>query len=127
VSIFAKIMIALVAMLHLYIAWFGIFAWQVQGPATFPDLPVDLFRPTDAMAANQGVYNFCLAAGLLWSLLIRDREWQRKVASAFLLFVLAAGLFGAWRVSRDIALVQAGPALIGLLLLWLPAGWKRRD
>lgn len=125
-SIFAKIMVALVAILHLYIAWFGIYAWQAQGPATFPDLPASLFEPTTAMAANQGVYNLCIAAGLIWSLFIRDAEWQRKVASGFLLFVVAAGIFGAWRVSPDIALVQAGPAVIGLLLLWLPLSRMRR-
>lgn len=116
----AKIMIVLVALLHLYIVWFGIFAWQGQGPATFPDLPASLFEPTTAMAANQGVYNLCLAAGLIWSLFIRNGEWQRKIATAFLLFVATAGVFGAWRVSTDIALVQAGPAVIGILLLWLP-------
>tara|TARA_R110000824_G_scaffold401427_1_gene612110 strand:+ start:691 stop:1071 length:381 start_codon:yes stop_codon:yes gene_type:complete len=126
VSIFAKIMVALVAILHLYIAWFGIFAWQAQGPATFPEFPADLFQPTTAMAANQGIYNLCLAAGLLWSLFIRDAQWQRKVASGFLLFVAVAGVFGAWRVSSDIALVQAGPAVIGLLLLWLPLGTMHR-
>lgn len=125
-SIFARIMVALVAILHLYIAWFGIFAWQAQGPATFPDLPASLFEPTTAMAANQGIYNLCLAAGLIWSQFIRDPEWQRKVASGFLLFVATAGIFGAWRVSPDIALVQAGPAVIGLLLLWVPMGKKRR-
>ena len=125
-SIFAKIMITLVAILHLYVAWFGIFAWQAQGPATFPDLPANLFEPTTAMAANQGVYNLCVAVGLIWSLFIRDAEWQRKVASGFLLFVAAAGIFGAWRVSPDIALVQAGPAVIGLLLLWLPLSRMRR-
>jgi putative membrane protein len=123
----AKIMIAIVAILHLYIAWFGIFAWQGQGPATFPDLPASLFEPTTAMAANQGVYNLCLAAGLIWSLLIRDIEWQRTVATAFMLFVATAGLFGAWRVSTDIALVQAGPAVIGLILLWLPGRKMRKQ
>ena len=116
----AKIMIAAIAILHLYIAWFGIFAWQGQGPSTFPDLPASLFEPTTAMAANQGIYNLCLAAGLVWSLWIRDPIWQRKVATGFLLFVTTAGLFGAWRVSTDIALVQAAPAVIALLLLWLP-------
>lgn len=121
----AKIMIVLVALLHLYIAWFGIFAWQGQGPETFPDLPASLFEPTTAMAANQGVYNLCLAAGLIWSLFIRNAEWQRKIATAFLLFVAAAGLLGAWWVSLDIALVQAGPAIIGLLLIWLPLGKRR--
>ena len=116
----AKIMIAAIAILHLYIAWFGIFAWQGQGPSTFPDLPASLFEPTTAMAANQGIYNLCLAAGLVWSLWIRDPIWQRKVATGFLLFVTTAGIFGAWRVSTDIALVQAAPAVIALLLLWLP-------
>ncbi len=125
-SIFARIMIALVAILHLYIAWFGIFAWQAQGPATFPDLPASLFEPTTAMAANQGIYNLCVAAGLIWSLFIRNAEWQRKVASGFLLFVATAGIFGAWRVSPDIALVQAGPAVIGLLLLCLPLSQTRQ-
>ena len=100
----AKIMIGLVALLHLYIAWFGIFAWQGQGPATFPDLPASLFEPTTAMAV----------------------EWQRKVATAFLLFVTTAGIFGAWRVSADIALVQAGPSVIGILLLWLPVRKTRK-
>ncbi len=121
----AKIMIVIVAILHLYIAWFGIFAWQGQGPTTFPDLPADLFPPTTTMAANQGIYNLCLAAGLIWSLFIRNSEWQRKTATAFLLFVAVAGILGAWRVSPDIALVQAGPAVIGLLLLWLPLGTRR--
>jgi len=125
VSKLAKIMIAMVALLHIYIAWFGIFAWQGQGPGAFPDLPADLFPPTTAMAANQGIYNLCLAAGLIWSLFIRDIEWERKIATAFLLFVAVAGILGAWRVSPDIALVQAGPAVIGLLLLWLPLGARR--
>ena len=116
----AKVIVAIVAILHLYIAWFGIFAWQGQGPSTFPDLPASLFEPTSAMAANQGVYNLCLAGGLIWSLFIRDSEWQRKVATGFLLFVATAGIFGAAQVSSDIALVQAGPAVIALLLLWLP-------
>lgn len=125
-SIFARIMVALVAILHLYIAWFGMFAWQVQGPGAFPEFPAELFQPTTAMAANQGVYNLCLALGLIWSLFIGHAEWQRKVATAFLLFVAAAGIFGAWRVSADIALVQAGPAVIGLLLVWTPVARRRR-
>jgi putative membrane protein len=91
VSIFAKIIVALVAILHLYIAWFGIFAWQAQGPGAFPEFPADLFEPTTAMAANQGVYNLCLAAGLIWSLFIRDAEWQRKVAIGLLLLWLPVG------------------------------------
>ena len=118
--ILSKTLIGLVALIHSYILVFEMFLWQSRGPKVFSSFPPDLFEPTTAMAANQGIYNLCLAAGLIWSLLIRDAEWQRKVATGFLLFVATAGLFGAWRVSTDIALVQAGPAVIGLLLLWLP-------
>ena len=121
----AAVIIALIALLHLYIAWFGLFQWESQGPVAFPDLPKELFAPTKAMAANQGVYNLCLAAGLIWSLLIPDSEWQRKVATAFLLFVAVAGVLGALPVSQDVALVQAGPALIALALLWLPVMRRR--
>ena len=66
----AKILIAIIAALHLYIAWFEIFAWTTRGPAIFSSLPADLFSPTTAMAANQGLYNAFLAVGLIWSLLI---------------------------------------------------------
>jgi len=125
-SKFAAIIIVLSALLHVYIAWFGIFAGENSGPVAFPDLPRELLAPTKPMAANQGVYNLCLAAGLIWSLMIRDAEWQRKVATGFLLFVAVAGIFGAWRVSPDIALVQAGPAVIGLLSIWLPLGRMKR-
>lgn len=119
-SKFAAIIIVLIALLHFYIAWFGIFAWEASGPVAFPDLPRELFAPTKPMAANQGVYNFCLALGLIWSLFIRDPVWQRKIATCFLLFVTTAGLLGAFGVSPDVALVQAGPAVIALALIWLP-------
>ena len=121
----AAILIGLIALLHIYIAWFGIFQWETQGPIAFPDLPRDLFEPTRAMAANQGVYNALLAAGLIWTLCIKDALWQKRIATCFLLFVAAAGILGGYRVSPDVAIVQAGPAVIALMLLWLPV--LRRD
>lgn len=115
----AATLIGLIALLHLYIAWFEIFAWTSRGPEVFSSFPKDLFEPTISMAANQGLYNAFLAAGLLWSLLIKDRLWQRKVATCFLLFVAAAGLFGAATVSMRIAIVQTLPAILALLFLYL--------
>lgn len=115
----AKVLIALIAVLHAYIAWFEIFAWTTRGPVVFSTFPADLFEPTIALAANQGLYNAFLAAGLIWSLFIRDARWHANVATCFLLFVLVAGLFGAVTVSPRIMIVQSVPAFAALISLWL--------
>ncbi len=117
--IIGLILVALIAALHLYIAYFEIFAWETRGPEVFTTFPPELFTPTVTLAANQGLYNSFLAAGLIWSLLIQDRKWQLNVATCFLLFVLAAGVFGAATASTRILFVQAVPATITLILLWL--------
>lgn len=116
-SVLAKVVIALVALLHCYIAWFEIFAWTSRGPKVFSSFPVELFEQTIAMAANQGLYNAFLAAGLIWSLCITDSLWHRRVATCFLLMVCAAGIFGAFTVSPRIMFVQTVPALLGIVLL----------
>jgi len=56
-AILAKLFIALVALIHCYIAWLEMFAWTSRGPGVFPDFPPGLFEQTTAMAANQGLYN----------------------------------------------------------------------
>lgn len=119
----AALVIALIAILHLYIAWFEIFAWTTRGPVVFSSFPPDLFEPTVTLAANQGLYNGFLAAGLIWSLLIRDTQWRINVGACFLLFVAVAGVFGAATASPRILMIQTVPAVIGLALLALA---KRR-
>ncbi len=121
----AKVLIGIIATLHFYIAWFEMFAWTTRGPEVFKSLAADLFAQTTAMATNQGLYNAFLAAGLVWSLLIKDKRWSDNVAICFLLFVAAAGLFGAYTVSPRIMMVQTVPAALALLLLWL--GRARRN
>jgi len=69
------------------------------------------------LAANQGLYNGFLAAGLIWSLLIENHEWQFNVALFFLGCVAIAGIYGAITASKKIFTVQALPALIGIGLL----------
>jgi putative membrane protein len=118
-NMFALILIGVIAALHLYILWFEMFAWESRGPKMFRAFPPDLFPKTRAMAANQGLYNGFLAAGLIWSLFIPDPDWQRNVAVCFLLFVLVAGLYGAATVSRRILFVQAIPALVALVAVHL--------
>ena len=112
-------LIGLIAALHLYIAYFEMFAWETRGPAVFPDFPKALFADTVVLAANQGLYNGFLAVGLIWSLFIADRPWQNRVVTCFLVFVLVAGLYGAATASVRILFVQAGPALLTLILLYL--------
>ena len=115
----ALVLVGLLALLHGYIAWFEIFAWETRGPEIFSVLAPELFEPTKSMAANQGLYNAFLGAGLLWSLLIKDQHWQRNVATCFLLFVFVAGVFGAFTVTPKILFIQAVPSAIALITLYL--------
>jgi putative membrane protein len=115
----AKSLIGLIALLHLYIAWFEIFAWESRGPNIFTTFPADLFAQTVDMAANQGIYNAFLAAGLIWALTIKDVKWHVNVATCFLLFVGVAGLFGAATVTVKTLMIQTVPAAIALILLRL--------
>lgn len=117
-SIGAKILVVLIALLHLFILWIEMFAWTTTGPKVFASLPAELFEPTKAMAANQGLYNGFLAAGLIWALFISDPVWARKIASFFLLCVAVAGAYGAATVSSTILFVQTVPAVIALALAY---------
>lgn len=114
-KIIAKTLIGLIAALHLFIAWFEMFAWESRGPAVFASFPQELFAPTAAMAANQGLYNGFLAAGLIWSLFVRDPLWRPRIAFFFLGCVAIAGIFGAATVSERIAFVQTVPAVLAML------------
>lgn len=119
IGILAKILIGLVALEHLYILWIEMFAWETVGKKTFRSFPEHLFKPTKALAANQGLYNGFLAAGLVWSLLISDPEWQKNVAVFFLVCVLVAGIYGALTASKSIFVKQGLPALVALVLVLL--------
>lgn len=65
-----NVLIAIIAAIHLYILWLEMFAWTTRGKKAFKSLPEDLFEQTKTLAANQGLYNGFLAAGLIWALLI---------------------------------------------------------
>jgi len=116
-SIFSMTIIALIAALHFFILWFEMFAWESRGPKIFRSLDKSLFAPTKTMAANQGLYNGFLAAGLVWSLLIGDAEWAKNVALFFLGCVFVAGAYGAMTASKRILYVQAVPAALAILLV----------
>lgn len=117
-NISAKILIGMIALLHVYICWFEMFAWTTRGPVVFNTMPLELFEPTKAMAANQGIYNLFLAVGLIWSLVIKDEIWWRRIALCFLTFVAIAGIVGAITVTVKILIVQTVPAVITILLVY---------
>ena len=113
-------LILVVAVEQLYILWIEMFAWETVGKKTFKgSLPANLFAPTKTLAANQGLYNGFLAAGLIWSLLIKDPIWSQHVAAFFLGCVIVAAIYGAATASKKILLIQGLPAIIALLVLLL--------
>ncbi|MBO0935130.1 DUF1304 domain-containing protein [Fibrella sp. HMF5335] len=118
--IITQLFVGLVAIEHLYILWLEMFAWTTRGPKVFRGtLRNDLFEPTKVLAANQGLYNGFLAAGLIWSLMITDPIWQKNVALFFLSCVTVAALYGGLSASKRIMLVQGLPAIIALVLVVL--------
>lgn len=116
----SQIFVALLAVEHLYILWLEMFMWTTPlGRRTFSAMPSDLFEKTKGLAANQGLYNGFLAAGLIWSLFISDPVWSKNVALFFTSCIIAAGLFGAATAMRKIFFTQALPAIITLVILLL--------
>ena len=113
-------MIGLIALEHVYILWIEMFAWETAGKKTFKDaLPEELFKITKGLAANQGLYNGFLAAGLFWHFFIPDNTWRVNIAVFFLVCVSVVGMYGAVSASRKIFFVQALPALLALFVLFL--------
>ena len=114
----SAILLAIVALIHSYILILEMFLWESRGPKVFSSFPLELFAPTKVMAANQGLYNGFLAAGLLWALIfIKDVQWKKNVALFFLACVTVAGLYGAFTVSKSIFFAQSVPALLAILCL----------
>jgi putative membrane protein len=117
-EILLKVLIVIIALAHVFFLWLEMFAWDSEGKKRFKGaLPEDLFTPTKTLAANQGLYNGFLAAGLLWSLFVSDEIWSKNIAIFFLSCVVIAGIYGGYSVSKKIFYIQAMPALIALLLV----------
>lgn len=113
----ANVVVALVAALHVYILVLEMFLWTKPAGRRAFGLTAEAAESSKVLAANQGLYNGFLAAGLFWGLAQGEAGHSFKVF--FLLCVLVAGLYGAATASRRILFVQAAPALLGLVLLML--------
>jgi putative membrane protein len=117
VLIVTNVVVGLVALLHVYFLVLEMFLWdKPAGLRAFGQTP-EAARASKVLAANQGLYNGFLAAGLFWGLSLGAGGTGVEVF--FLLCVLVAGLFGAATASRKILFVQALPAAIGLVLVLL--------
>jgi putative membrane protein len=112
-------LVALVAALHVYFLVLEMFLWtKPVGLRIFHNTP-EKARDSAVLAANQGLYNGFLAAGLIWGLLHAAPAFAFQIKVFFLLCVVVAGVYGAATVSMRILYVQAVPAVLALLLLWL--------
>jgi len=117
----AKLAVAFVALLHLLFLVLEMFLWTKPfGRKTF-GLSAELAQATKGLAANQGLYNGFLAAGLVWGLVTEGAEGF-SIRVFFLVCVLVAGLFGAATAKRSILYIQALPAAVALALVWLTRG-----
>lgn len=110
----ANTLIALIGALHIYILVLEMALWDRPAGRRAFGLTPEFAAQTKAMAANQGLYNGFLAAGLFAGLMLGDMRFK----VFFLICVLVAGLFGAATVGRKILFIQAVPAFVTLLVLW---------
>ncbi len=118
-KILSLALIGIIALEHLYILWLEMFVWTTVGRKVFRGFPKEFFATTKVMAANQGLYNGFLAAGLIWSLLISDKLWSFQVSLFFLSCVAAAGIFGSLTADKKIFFTQGLPAIIAIVVLFL--------
>lgn len=115
----AAVLVTIVAALHVYFLVLEMFLWRTPfGRRTF-GMTKEVADSSAVLAANQGLYNGFLAAGLTWGLIAYGVIPGRAILTFFLACVIIAGLYGAATVSRRIALVQSLPAAIALVLVWL--------
>ncbi|MGN6117689.1 MAG: DUF1304 domain-containing protein [Nitrobacter sp.] len=118
-NLIANGLVALVAALHVYFLILEMFLWtRPRGLRTFGN---SLEKATESavLAANQGLYNGFLAAGLVWGLVHGVPAFALQIKTFFLVCVIVAGVYGAVTVSRKILFVQALPAALALIAVWL--------
>ncbi|MFT6733911.1 MAG: putative membrane protein [Polaribacter sp.] len=111
----ANILVATVAIEHIYFLVLDMFLWTMPiGLKTF-NLTAKFAEQTASLAANQGLYNGFLAAGLIWSLFAKQQAHSLKVF--FLSCIIVAAIFGALTAKFSILYIQGAPAILAILLV----------
>ena len=117
-SILANIVVAIIALMHVWFLILEMFLWDKPAGRRAFGLTAEFATQSKVLAANQGLYNGFLAAGLLWGLLLGGVEGMH-VKLFFLACVLVAGLYGGFTATRKVLWIQGLPAAIGLVLVLL--------
>ena len=116
-AIIASSLIALTGLLHVGFLVLEMFLWTgPRGRAVFRMTPAQA-ETTRVLAANQGLYNGFLAAGLFWSLMQSEPAFAFELKVFFLVCVIVAAIYGSWSVKPRILLIQGGPAIAALLFV----------
>ncbi|MCG8419093.1 MAG: DUF1304 domain-containing protein [Proteobacteria bacterium] len=124
----SRIVVGLIAALHIYILVLEMVLWNTPRGHDAFDLTPEFAESTRVLAANQGLYNGFLAAGMIWGLLLRDPRFARHVQLFFLGCVAVAGIFGAATAKMSILFIQTVPASFGLALVLLAGrGGRARE
>jgi putative membrane protein len=118
-ALIATILVAAVALLHVYIMLLEMAWWESPRGRKAFGLTPEFAKSTKALAANQGLYNGFLAAGLIWGLVHPDPAMAWQIKLFFLACVAVAGIFGAVTASRKILFIQTVPAVIAIIAVWL--------
>lgn len=113
----AAIFVGLVAAEHLYILVMEMFLWTKPRTRKTFNTTLEFAQQTKSLAANQGLYNGFLAAGLIWGLVHPNADFGYQIQLFFLICVLVAALYGGLTTKRSILVMQGLPALITLLLV----------
>jgi putative membrane protein len=118
-ALVGTILVALVALIHIYIVLLEMVWWtSPRGQKAFGLTP-EFARETKVLAANQGLYNGFLAAGLIWGLVHPDPAFAWQVKLFFLACVAVAGIYGAATASRKILFIQTVPAVLAIIAVVL--------
>ncbi|KRE94901.1 hypothetical protein ASG89_31925 [Paenibacillus sp. Soil766] len=118
-ALIAMIMVGLVALEHLYILILEMFLWTTPRAMKSFGMTKENAQITKSLAANQGLYNGFLAAGLVWGIVHPDASTGRSIEIFFLICVLVAAIFGGITAKKSILLVQGMPALAALIFVLL--------
>ncbi|MBS0193452.1 MAG: DUF1304 domain-containing protein [Proteobacteria bacterium] len=110
----ALILVGLVAVEHLYFLYLEMFAWTKPATRKVFGLTAEFAEASKSLAANQGLYNGFLVAGLVWSLVQSDPTFALHLKCFFLGCVIVAALYGAYSVKMRILYAQGGPAILAL-------------
>lgn len=118
-DILKNILVLFVAILHIYILYLEMFLWNTPKGLKIFGMTQTQADSSKVLAANQGLYNGFLAAGLLWSLLASEPNLSFQLSVFFLSCVIMAALYGGYSVGRKILIIQGTPAFIALLVVLL--------